>query len=143
MPRNSYEQIHSPVTMGANNAYGADTGVHLYRCVSKTASYTILESELGTIFDNTGATAAINLTLPPVTNLPSGWWCGVYVADNDGIALLSNGSSDNIIAKNDAAADSITMTTNSLAIGCSVVVIWNGTKWLSIQGANGGTYTVA
>lgn len=142
MPRNSYEQTHNPVINGANNAYGASSGVSLYRCVSKTAAYTILESELGTIFDNTGATASITITLPPVTNLPSGWWCGVYVADNDGIVLASNGSSDNIIAKNDAAADSITMTTNSLAIGNSVIVVWNGTKWLSFQGASGGTYTV-
>jgi len=142
MPRNSYEQTHNPVIGGANNAYGADSGVHLYRCVSKTAAYTILESELGTIFDNTGATASVTLTLPPVTNLPSGWWCGVYVADNDGIVLASNGSSDNIIGKNSDNLDTITMTTNSLAIGNNVIVIWNGTKWLSISGV-AGTYTLA
>lgn len=143
MPRNAYEQIHSPVVGGSNNAYGTDSGVHLYRIQAKTASYTILENEIGTIFTNTGATAAINLTLPAITNLPTGWWCVVYVTDNDGIALLSNGSSDDIIAKNDAAADSITMTTNSLAIGCSVLVVFNGTKWMTFQGASGGTYTVA
>lgn len=143
MPRNSYETIHSPVTGGANNAYGNSVGVPLYRIQAKTAAYTILENELGTIFTNTAATASVTLTLPAITNLPAGWWCGVYVTDNDGIVLASNGSADNIVAKNDAAADSITMTTNSLAIGNSVMVVFDGTKWLSFQGASGGTYTVA
>jgi hypothetical protein len=142
MPRNSYEQIHNPVTGGANNAYGADTGVHLYRVQAKTAAYQILENELGTIFTNTAATASITITLPPVTNLPTGWWCAVYVTDNDGIVLASSGSSDNIVGKNDAGLDTITMSTNSLAIGNNVLVIFDGTKWLSISGV-AGTYTLA
>ena len=142
MPRNTYEQTHSPVVGGANNAYGADMGVHLYRVSAKTAAYQILESELGTIFTNTAATASITITLPPVTNLPSGWWCGVYVTDNDGIVLASSGSSDNIVGKNDAALDTITMSTNSLAIGNNAIVIFDGTKWLSISGV-AGTYTLA
>lgn len=144
MPFSQFEQTHNPVLGGGVSAYNAQSGVPLYaRVVAKTAAYTILASEFGTIFTNRGATASVTLTLPAVTSLPTGWWCMVYVVDNDGIAVASNGSSDNITAKNDATADSITMTTNSLAIGAGLLLIWDGTSWLTFQAGWGNTYTVA
>ena len=47
------------------------------------------------------------------------------------------------MTKNDAAADSLTMTTTSLIIGAAVKVIWDGTAWLSYNQSVGPTYTVA
>lgn len=144
MPLSQFEQTHNPVLNGGNSPYNAQSGVPLYaRVQAKTAAYTVLASEFGTVFTNRGCTAAVAFTLPAVTSLPTGWWAIFYSVDNDGISVASNGSSDNITAKNDATADSITMTTNSLAIGAGLLVIWDGTSWLTFQAGNGATYTVA
>ena len=144
MPFSAQEQTHAPVTGGGVSPYNAQSGVMLYdKVLAKTADYTVLDSDFGTIFTNRGCTAKVSFTLPAITSIPVGWWAIFYSVDNDGIAVLSAGSNDNIIAKNDAGADSITMSTNSLSIGCSVKMIWDGTSWLSFQGASGGTYTVA
>ena len=142
MPYSAQEQVYNPILNGGNSAYNADTGVHLERIVAKTAAYTVKDNEFGTTFTNRGATASVAFTLPVVTSLPTGWWCRFFGLVNAGFSVLSNGSSDNIATKNDATADSITMTTNSLAIGCNVLVIWDGTSWLAISGIS-GTYTVA
>lgn len=144
MPFNSTQKQTNVPVNGGISPYGALSGVPLYATVSaKTAAYTVKESEFGVIFTNRGCTAAVAFTLPPVTNLPVGWWCIFYSVDNDGMSVASNGSNDNIVAKNDAGADSITMTTNSLAIGAGLLVIWDGTGWLTFQAGNGATYTVA
>lgn len=142
MPFSSLEQVHSPVTRGPVNLYNADMGVHLERIVAKTAAYTVKENEFGTTFTNRGATASVAFTLPAVTSIPSGWWCRFYGVASAGFSIASNGSNDNIVAKNDATADSITCTTASLAIGNNILVIFDGTGWLAIEGV-AGTYTVA
>jgi hypothetical protein len=113
------------------------------RIVAKTAAYTITAEESGTLFTNRGATAAFTFTLPAVTGLPIGTRYEFYGVTNAGYTVASNGSSDNITTKNDLAADSITMTTDSLAISASLEVIWDGTRWLARQASVGPTYTVA
>lgn len=113
------------------------------KIVAKTAAYTITAEESGTLFTNRGATAAITFTLPAVTGLPIGTRFEFYGVTNAGYTVASNGSSDNITTKNDLSADSITMTTDSLAISGSVEVIWDGTRWLARQASVGPTYTVA
>lgn len=144
MPFNSTQQQNNVPVGGGVSPYGALNGFPLYmRVQDKTAAYTVKENEFGTIFTNRGCTTAVAFTLPAVTNLPTGWWAIFYSVDNDGLSVASNGSSDNIVAKNDAAADSITMTTNSLSIGAGLLVIWDGTKWLTFQSGWGQTYTVA
>lgn len=144
MPFNSTQNQTNVPLGGGISPYGALVGVPLYATVTaKTAAYTVKESEFGVIFTNRGCTAAVAFTLPPVTSLPTGWWAMFYSVDNDGISVASNGSSDNITAKNDATADSITMTTNSLSIGAGLLVIWDGTSWLTFQAGWGQTYTVA
>ena len=142
MPFSAQEQVHSPITNGPTNAYNADMGVHLERIQAKTAAYTVKDNEFGTTFTNRGATASVAFTLPAITSLPSGWWCRFFGVASAGFSVASNGSNDNIVTKNDATADSITMTTASLSIGCNVLVIWDGTGWLAISGVS-GTYTVA
>jgi hypothetical protein len=113
------------------------------KITAKTAAYTITAEESGTLFTNRGATAAFTFTLPAVTGLPIGVNYSFYGVTNAGYTVASNGSLDNIMTKNDLAADSITMTTDSLAISASVEVIWDGTKWLARQASVGPTYTVA
>jgi hypothetical protein len=113
------------------------------KIVAKTAAYTITAEESGTLFTNRGATAAITFTLPAVTGLPIGTRYEFYGVTNAGYTVASNGSSDNITTKNDLSADSITMTTDSLAISGALEVIWDGTRWLAKQASVGPTYTVA
>lgn len=110
---------------------------------AKVAAYTVTAAEDGTLFTNEGATASVAFTLPAVTGLPIGTRYEFYGMTNYGFSVASNGSLDNIVSKNDVAADSITMTTNSLAISAHVKVIWSGSKWMAIQGSVGPTYTVA
>jgi hypothetical protein len=111
--------------------------------VAKTAAHTITAAESGTLFTNRGATAAFTFTLPAVTGLPIGTNYSFYGVASAGYTVASNGSSDNIVSKNDVAADSITITTASLAISGAVRVIWDGTAWLAYQESVGPTYTVA
>lgn len=114
----------------------------LEKIVAKTAAYTLVPGDFGTTFTNRGATASVTFTLPPVADLPAGWWVKFYGVVNAGMAVASNGSSDNIVSLNDATADSITMTTNSLAIGAALTLTWDGTGWLS-ERHSGNTYTTA
>ncbi len=111
--------------------------------VAKTAAYTITAAESGTLFTNRGATAAVTFTLPAVTGLPIGTKYSFYGVSAYGYTVASNGSLDNIVSKNDVAADSITATTTSLMISAAVSVIWDGTAWLAKQESVGPTYTVA
>jgi len=109
---------------------------------AKTTAYTVLATESGVVFTNRGATASVTFTLPAVTNLPIGFEVTFYGVSAYGLVVASNGSSDNIVALNDAAADSITATTTSRMIGANVRVQFDGTGWLSYEGA-GATYAVA
>lgn len=142
MPYSAQDQVHSPVLNGGVSIYGADSGVHLERIVAKTAAYTVKDNEWGTTFTNRGATASVTFTLPAVTSLVAGMWFRFFAVSNYGLVVASAGSSDNIVALNDAGADSITCTTTSRMIGAVITVIFDGTGWLAIEGA-GATYTVA
>jgi len=99
-------------------------------------------ADIGTLFTNRGSTASFTFTLPVVADLTAGWWCEFYGVSATGFVIASNGSADNIVALNDAGADTITMTTTSRIIGANVRVVWDGTSWLTFEGA-GPTYVVA
>ena len=116
---------------------------NLYQKIAaKVASYQIVPGDIGTKFTNRGATASITFTLPTVADLTAGWWCEFFGVSATGFVIASAGSSDNIVALNDAGADTITMTTTSRIIGACVKVTWDGTGWLAEEGA-GATYVVA
>lgn len=103
----------------------------LYRKpVAKTAAYSITKQDLGTLFTNRGASASVTLTLPLTTGLETGWWCRFFVIANYALVIASYGSSDDIVAFNDAGADSITIDTSAERIGFGCEVVWDGTSWL-------------
>lgn len=114
----------------------------LRKISAKVTTYQVLSSDLGVTFTNRGATASFTFTLPTVGDLPVGWWCEFYGVSATGFVIASAGSLDNIVALNDAAADTITMTSVSRIIGATVRVTWDGTSWLVEEGA-GATYVVA
>src|ERR1043165_3058576 len=113
---------------------------------AKTASYTVTIAESGVWFTNRGATAAITFTLPDTSKgaVPIGTRYYFFGISATGFTVSTNASStDTIVTKNDAAADSITCTTTALMIGAMVHVIWDGTSWLEQSASVGPTYTIA
>jgi hypothetical protein len=119
---------------------------NLYRNISaKTAAYQILPGDIGKLFTNAGATAAVTLTLPPVADLSVGWWCRFYVAADQSLTIASSGSADNIAAFNDLTADSIAFSTSGEKIGAGGELVWDGTQWLAFLnlGSDAQTPTVA
>jgi hypothetical protein len=105
-------------------------------------AYQVKGEDFGKMFTNRGLTASITFTLPPVADVQRGWYVDFYGVSAYGFVVASSGSADNIVALNDADADSITVNTTSRIIGAFVRVIFDGTDWLVIEGA-GATYTVA
>lgn len=116
---------------------------NLYNKISaKVAAYSVVPADIGTLFTNRGATASFTFTLPRTADLTAGWWCEFYGVSAYGFVVASNGSADDIVALNDAGADTLTMTTTSRIIGANVRLVWDGTGWLTFEGA-GATYAVA
>lgn len=110
---------------------------------NKTAAYTLTAQDEGKILTNLGASGSVTFTLPPVTNLPTGWSVRFYGLADQAIVIASNGSSDNIAAFNDVGADSLTSTTGEF-IGVGFHMVWLGTKWANFQtGAEAVTVTIA
>lgn len=111
------------------------------KIAAKTASYAIKKLDLGTIFTNTGASGSVTFTLPLTTGLETGWWCRFFVTANQAVVIASYGSSDDIAAFNDAAADSITIDTSAESIGFGCELVWDGTNWLAFVN-QGETQTI-
>jgi hypothetical protein len=110
----------------------------------KTAAYQMKEGDLGKIFTNRGAGGSVTLTLPNTTGLPAGWNCRVFGCIDEEIVVASYGSSDNIMAKNDAAADSVTWAQTGEQIGAGGEFVWDGTSWLCfLMGDEAVTITAA
>jgi hypothetical protein len=135
-PRSSYQSADPPfegMKAAVNPNYNAGNSRWFHSIVVKTADYQILESDFGKTFVNAGATAAVILTLPAVTNLPDGWWCrafGMVLAQD--LTLASSGSSDNLVTVNDLSADSVKLGTANERAGGGFEAVWDDTdsKWL-------------
>lgn len=110
---------------------------------AKTADYTVLATDVGKLFTNEGAAGAVIFTLPTIApNLIFGFY---VMADQD-VTIASAGSNDNIVAFNDASADSIAFSTSGEKIGGAAILMSNnaGTKWLAFNvSAGANTVTVA
>ncbi len=104
------------------------------RQITKTAAYTILPSDNGTIFDNTGAGGSVAITLPPIAN---GYVFGFRVIAAQTIVITS-AEGGNIVLDNNASGNTATIAGR---IGSGAVVYSNpgGTKWLVANyGSQGG-----
>ncbi len=98
--------------------------------VAKTTAYTVTASDNNTIFTNQGAAAAVAFTLPTIAK---GLKYLFYSEDNDGLSIVA-ATADTIVCHNDAAADSIALSTTGRNIGGAIMVVANAdaTKWLAI-----------
>lgn len=100
-------------------------GDQLVHRVTKTANYTIVAADNGTDFDNAGDADAITFTLPAIAD---GY---VFHFRNlvDQNMTIASAEGDNIVATNNATADSISFQTASQKIGASVRVYSRGGSW--------------
>lgn len=94
---------------------------------AKTANYTVLATDNGTLFTNSGAGAAVVFTLPA---LAAGLEFTFLVAADQNVTVASV-AGDDMIVHNDLSADSVAFSTASRKVGASLRVKSNaaGDKW--------------
>jgi hypothetical protein len=112
--------------------------------VAKTADYTIKPpmDRDGTLFTNRGATGAVIFTLPAPGEAVKGYrYNFLTVADQD--VTVKTATVDTALVLNDAAADSLALSTGGQKIGGFITAICDGTAWALIGSAVGHTFTVA
>lgn len=107
----------------------------LRKIAAKTAAYSILAKDIGTLFTNRGATGSVTLTLPATSTIAAGWWCRVFAAA-DYAFITASATADTITTFNDAAADSLEFSTASEILGSGAEFVWDGTKWLAFLNVN-------
>lgn len=109
--------------------------------VAKTADYTVLTTDAGTLFTNTGAGGAVNFTLPTIARGLHYW----FLATVNQNVTVTSAEGDNIVAFNDAAADSLAGSTASEKIGAFLHFFANqaGDKWYVMNHSFANTVTVA
>ena len=110
------------------------------RFQTKTANYScVIPGDNYSHFDNLGATGAVTITLPPIAN---GYVIGFTAMAAQTFAMTSNEGA-NIVALNNASANTITFSTGSQIIGGGGVFYTNaaGTKWI-FENRSAGSNTV-
>jgi hypothetical protein len=109
---------------GLYSGAGGGTG----QTIAKAADYTVVASDTGKTFTNQGASAAITFTLPAIK---AGLVFDFYSEDNDGV-IVTAATADTMVGHNDAAFDSVALTTTGRNIGGRLRVQANAdaTKWL-------------
>ena len=112
--------------------------------VAKTAAYTLTNKDNDKIFTNRGATGAVTFTLPTASDLTDGWSARFFVVADQSVTIAS-AEGDNVVAFNDAAADSIAFSTSGEKVGAGVEVVRDGTGWLAFVslGMDSQTPTIA
>lgn len=105
-------------------------GAWLKPVVAKTANYTVVSTDAGTLFTNTGAAGAVTFTLPTASTLLAGWWIEVHVTADQTVTITTPGPNDTMYAFNDNAADSIAWSTAGQKVGNGATVVCDGTKFI-------------
>lgn len=98
-------------------------GAGAMKMEAKTADYTCVKGDSGTIFHTTGATAAVNFTLPAISDGP--FWF-MFIAGADQNLTVTAQTADTAVTYNDLAADSVAFSTTSEKIGGAVEVYCDG-----------------
>ena len=130
MPTYDTVQTQMDVHMGVSPAIEAssrqiDDISFRMNVVAKTADYTCLLRESGTMFTMVGAAADIEFTLPALTDGVVYWF---YQA-TDYEMLISAAAADTMICFNDADADAIALTQADEHLGNCVMMVCDGTMW--------------
>jgi hypothetical protein len=124
-------QMHPRFTFSdrlRGNTFGGWANVMDYGADADDA-YTVLESDNNTLFTNRSDSDAINFTLPTVAK--KGLRYGFYAIADFAITVTA-GTADTMVIFNDAAADSVALSTAGDIVGGMFEVIGDGTSWLVI-----------
>jgi len=114
------------------------SGGFFLRTLNKTADYTCVRGDSGTIFSTRGAVGAVIFTLPAVTK---GWWA-IFVAGAAQNLTVTAPTADTLIAFADIAADSLAIDANQPAD--AIFVFCDGVQYHASQWPNLATdFTVA
>jgi hypothetical protein len=107
-----------------------ELGRHVNVIMWKGTSYTVLAADTGKIISTTSANAAVVYTLPVKA---SGLNYKFFNVANQNMTIqLASGSVNEVVAYNDAAADSIAFSTSGRKIGAAVELICDGKVWYAI-----------
>lgn len=111
------------------------------RTVAKTAAYTVVAADHGKLFTTAGATGAVAFTLPAIAAGLTFYF--LNLEDQD--MTIASAEGDNMVAINDAEADSIAFSTSSEKTGAFVGVsaVYDGTtlRWVPFN-MSPGAHTI-
>lgn len=101
------------------------------RTVAKTADYTVLAADNGTLFTNQGAAGAVVFTLPALADITVGWSASFFIEADQTVTVAA--PSGKLVAFNNAARTSIAFSTSSEKIGARIDITVNAdaTKYLA------------
>ena len=120
------------------NTYGQLVGPAFIPNISvKIDDYTVTAAESGTIFTTTGATKAINFTLPAIADGPFEFR---FLCGADQSLTVTAATADTLVAFNDLTADSVALSTSSEKIGGGFQVVCDGTTLFAYALLGDGRY---
>jgi hypothetical protein len=124
-------------TSGAQVDLDSDGNFDAGRKVNDLAANTTLGPETWNgILTNRGATGAITITLPD--DAPVGAWFEYHgVADQD--VTFASESATSLIVLNNAAANSLALSTTNEKIGAMARGVFDGTRWHAVAVSGTGT----
>lgn len=117
MPKASIAPILVPPFMGDGMSARAP------KMIAKVADYTCTLADSGSVFHTTGATAAVNFTLPAISDGPFRF---LFINGADQNMTVTAATADTAVSMNDLAADSVAFSTSSEKIGGAIEVWCDG-----------------
>lgn len=98
----------------------------------KTADYTVTPRDFGKTFTNRGDAGAIVFTLPAPSAQYNGAWVRFYCLVDENLSVTT-AAGEQIVAHNNATADTVTLGTTTEQIGTGMTMLCDGTSWLTIM----------
>jgi len=130
MPKNDNTQTQMDLHMGKTPAidsnYQIDDISFRMNVLAKTAAYTCLPSESGSLFTNGAATASVTFTLPAVADNSGLIYWFMNLVDSE---MVISAPANTMAGHDDATSTTCTWTENSEQIGCGNMVFCDGTYW--------------
>lgn len=96
------------------------------KVAAKTADYTVVKGDSGTVFHTRGAAGAVIFTLPAASG-NNGMVVWIYNAADQNITVA--GTAGELVVMNDLAANSVALSTLSEKAGGGFMCVCDGTKW--------------
>lgn len=106
--------------------------------IALTANTTLTNYDIGKIFTNRGATGSVTITLPAANSENAGGVISVITVADQTVTVASS-PADKLVIFNDAAADSVAISTSSEKIGAVLDFISDGTNFFAASRCVGAT----